>query len=56
MARDYKKEYKENLKKYECVRAFIEKGIGLRLKNKLKSENKTIASWINENATKYLDE
>ncbi len=54
MARDYKKEREWQLKKYDEIRANIDKELGNELRAKLKSENKTIASWITENAKKYL--
>lgn len=55
MARDYKKEYKWEQEKYEIIRVKLEKELGIALKEKLKSENITLASWITENAKKYLE-
>lgn len=54
MSRNYKKENEWKKNKYEEVRANIDKEIGEELKKKLKSENKSIASWITENAKRYL--
>lgn len=53
--RNYKKENDWKKNKYTEVRANIDKELGLELKNKLKENNKTIASWITENAKKYLN-
>ena len=55
MARDLKKEYNWRLKKYDEIRANIDKELGIQLRLKLKSENKSIASWITENAKKYIN-
>lgn len=41
--------------KYERVMGDIDKELGIELKAKLKSENISIASWITENAKKYLN-
>lgn len=54
--RDYKKEREWQLKKYDEIRAKIDKNLGNKLREKIKKENKTIASWITENAKKYIDE
>lgn len=52
--RNYKKERDWQLRKYDQIRANIDKELGTRLREKLKQENKTIASWVSENAKKYL--
>lgn len=52
--RDYKKEREWQLKKYDQIRANIDKELGNELRNKLKEEGKTVASWVTENAKKYL--
>lgn len=54
MSRDYKKESLWKKGKYDEIRANIDKGLGTELRQKLKEENKTVASWITENAKKYL--
>ena len=55
MSRDYKKEREWQLQKYDQIRANIDKELGAALREKLKKEGKTIASWVTENANKYLD-
>lgn len=54
MARDTKKEYEWNKRKYTRVLGDIDKELGDELKEKLKEEGKSVASWITENAKKYL--
>lgn len=54
--RNYKKEREWQLKKYNEIRANINRDLGLQLRKKLKKEGKTIAKWITENAQKYLQE
>lgn len=54
MARNYEKEYKWQMQKYDQLKAHIDKNLGLQLREKLKKENKTIAGWITENAKKYI--
>lgn len=54
--RNYKKEREWQLKKYDQIRANIDKTLGQELRKKLKEENKTIAGWITENAEEYLKE
>lgn len=54
MARDYKKEHEWKIKKYDEIRANIDKELGTLLREKLKKENITIASWITTNAKKYI--
>lgn len=54
LARDYKKEREWQLKKYDQIRANIDKELGTELRSKLKSEGKTVAGWVTENAKKYL--
>ena len=56
MARNYEKEREWQLKKYDQIRANIDKELGTKLRLKLKKENRTIASWITENAEGYLKE
>ena len=55
MGRNYKKEREWQLKKYNEIRANIDKNLGLELRQKLKEEKKTIASWITENAKNYVN-
>ena len=52
--RNYEKEREWQLKKYDQIRANIDKELGTELREKLKNEGKTIASWVTENAKKYL--
>lgn len=54
MARNYKKEREWQLQKYDQIRANIDKELGTELREKLKKEGKTVASWVAENAKKYL--
>ena len=54
MSRNYKKENEWKKNKYEEVRANIDKDSGIKLKQKLKREGKTIAEWISENAHKDI--
>ena len=56
MKRNYKKEREWQLKKYNEIRANINRDLGLQLRKKLKKEGKTIAKWITENAEKYVQE
>lgn len=56
MERNTKKEYEWSKQKYTRILGDIDKNLGEKLKEKLKSENKSIASWITENAKKYLKE
>lgn len=55
MIRNYKKEREWQLQKYDQIRANIDKQLGTELRTKLKNEGKSIASWITENAKKYLE-
>ena len=54
MARDTKKEYQWSKQKYTRILGDIDKELGDELKDRLKKEGKSIASWITENAKKYL--
>ena len=54
MSRNYKKEREWQLKKYDQIRANIDKDLGTELREKLKEEGKSVASWVTENAKKYL--
>lgn len=54
MARNIKKEYEWSKTKYVRILADIDKELGVELKEKLKEEGKSVASWIAENAKKYL--
>ena len=56
MERNTNKEYKWSKQKYTRILGDIDKELGEELKEKLKSENRSIASWITENAKKYLKE
>ena len=52
--RNYENEAEWQRKKYDSIRAYIDKDLGYKLREKLKKENKTIASWITESAREYL--
>nr|DAP17088.1 MAG TPA: Arc-like DNA binding domain protein [Caudoviricetes sp.] len=54
MNRNTKKEYEWSKQKYTRILGDIDKELGEELKEKLKNENKSIASWITECAKKYL--
>lgn len=54
MERNYKGEANWRRKKYDEIRASIEKGLGKELREKLKRENKTIAGWVKDCAEKYI--
>lgn len=54
MARDTKAEYKWAKQKYTRILGDIDKELGDALKEKLKQEKKSVASWITDNAKKYL--
>ena len=53
--RNYQKEREWQLKKYDEIRAKIDKNLGQNLREKLKKEKKSMAKWISENARKYLE-
>ncbi len=55
MSRNLKNEAKWKKDKYERILGDIDKELGIELKNKLKSEGISIASWITEQAKKYLN-
>ena len=55
MSRNYKKENEWKKTKYTTIRADIDKQLGDDLKERLKSDKKTIANWITENAKQYLE-
>lgn len=55
MSRNIKKEYDWNKQKYVRILGDIDKELGIELKEKLKKEGISIASWITENAKKYLN-
>lgn len=52
--RNYQKEREWQVKKYDQIRANIDKELGTELREKLHKENKTIAGWITENAKRYV--
>lgn len=54
MTRNIQKEKEWAKTKYTRILADIDKDLGNALKEKLKNEEKSIASWITENAKKYL--
>lgn len=56
MPRDIKKEKEWAKTKYTRILADIDKDLGNNLKEKLKNEGKSIASWITENAKKYIED
>ena len=55
MARNLEKEAEWLKEKYIRIDARIDKSLGTALKDKLKTENKSIASWITECEKKYLE-
>ena len=55
LSRNIKKEYQWSKTKYTRILGDIDKELGENLKKKLKEENKSIASWITDNANKYLN-
>ena len=52
MSRNYEKEREWSKNKYVRILGDIDKDLA----EKLKKENRSIASWITENAKKYLEE
>ena len=56
MSRNIKKEYEWSKQKYTRILGDIDKQLAEDLKNKLKEENKSIASWSTECAKEYLNE
>lgn len=54
MPRNIKKEKEWAKTKYARILADIDKDLANNLKEKLQMENKSIASWITDNAKKYL--
>lgn len=56
MSRNIKKEYQWAKTKYVRISGSIDRKLGEELKKKLKEENKSIASWITDNAKKYLNQ
>ncbi len=54
MMRNTKKEYEWSKTKYTRILADIDKDLGNELKKKLKQDGISTASWITENAKKYL--
>lgn len=54
MGRNYKKESAWQKRKYDLIKANIDKDLGSKLRLKLKKENITIAYWITNNAEKYV--
>lgn len=55
MSRNLKKEYEWSKNKYTRILGDIDKELAEKLKEQLKKENKSIASWITECAKKYLE-
>lgn len=54
MSRNTNKEYEWSKEKYETINARIDKQLGIELKEHLKNNGISVASWITENAKKYL--
>lgn len=52
--RNYQKETEWSKEKYSRIEVRIDKKLGEKLKDKLRKDNKSIASWISENAEKYI--
>ena len=55
MSRNYEKEREWSKNKYARILGDIDKELAEELKAKLNKEGKSIASWITENAKKYLE-
>lgn len=55
MSRNYEKEREWAKTKYIRVYGDIDRNLGLELKAKLKENGISIASWITDNAKKYLE-
>ncbi len=55
MGRNIKKEKEWAKTKYTRILADVDKDLAAQLKLKLANEKKSIASWISENAKKYLE-
>ena len=55
MSRNYEKEKNWAKNKYTRILADIDKELAEELKDKLKENNISIASWITTNAKKYLN-
>ena len=53
--RNLNNEYEWAKVRYETINARINKELGIELKEKLKKEGISIASWITDNAKKYLN-
>ena len=53
--RNYKKESAWAHEKYDEIRARIDKQLGMQLRQKLAKEDRTISSWITQNAKDYIE-
>ena len=53
MPRNYENEKAWLKEKYTRIDARIDKELGIQLKEKLKEENKSLATWITEKAREY---
>lgn len=53
--RNYKKESEWQQKKYDEIRAKIDKTLGTKLRIKLQQNETTVAKWITDNAKKYIE-
>ena len=52
--RNYQKEATWKKRKYDEIRASIDIDLGMKLRTKLKTENKTIAGWITQQAKEEI--
>lgn len=55
MKRNYENEIKWRKEKYCEIRGFIDKKLAIELKETLKKDKISIASWISQNAKNYLE-
>lgn len=52
--RNYQNEINWRKQKYIEIRAYIDKNLAEKLKQKLEKNQKSLASWITEKASEYL--
>ena len=53
--RDYVKEYQWQLKKYDLIKVKVDKNLGKKFREKLKKENITMAKWLKDRISEYVD-
>lgn len=52
--RDYAKEYQWQTQHYDEIKVRIDKELGIKFREKLKKEKKTIAGWLKESIEIYV--